>query len=276
MSNRGKAKRRRARPGRVRPKTAKRGAGLRRAVILLLAAALPPALAVTGLMLWNVAAHRPPSDPITPRAAIVDQLGLTSPSREFIDSATNKLERAGYSVDYYPPEEVTVDMYRDLPTRGYEFIILRSHSGLVRETGWTETALFTSEPYSPTKYVEEQRSGRLAIAANYDAGPRYFALEGDFIESSMRGRFDNTTVILMGCDGLRNDTFAATFLGKGAKSFISWDRPVSADRTDTATERLLEHLLIGGLSAEEAVTRTTREVEPDPTFGAELRVVSEG
>ena len=35
-----------------------------------------------------------------PRAAIVDQLSLTVPNPDFVESATETLERAGYIVDY--------------------------------------------------------------------------------------------------------------------------------------------------------------------------------
>ncbi len=72
-----------------------------------------------------------PSRPFT--AAIVDQLSLTQPNPEFIGQARGLLAQAGYLVDYYPGEQVTVDFYRDLPTRNYDLIILRVHSATVFE-----------------------------------------------------------------------------------------------------------------------------------------------
>ena len=276
MRGHGEAKRHKRGPGRAGPRQARRGGGLRRPVVIVLAVALVAALLASGLLLRSLAPGGAPAEPSTPQAAIVDQLGLRAPNPEFVKDTTDMLEQAGYSVDYYPAEEVTVDLYRDLPSRGYEFIILRVHSGRVRGTGGSEIALFTSELYTPTKYVEEQRSLRLAIATSYKGGPQYFAIERGFIESSMRGRFDDTTVILMGCNGLRNDRSATAFLQKGAKSFVSWDRFVSASHTDAATERLLEHHLVNGLSMEDAVAQTMAEVGPGPSFGAELRIVSGG
>lgn len=59
------------------------------------------------------------------KAAIVDQLSLTQPNPAFAETATGILEDAGYLVDYYPGEAVTVEFYRDLPTHGYD-LILRS------------------------------------------------------------------------------------------------------------------------------------------------------
>jgi hypothetical protein len=67
-----------------------------------------------------------------PRAAIVDQLGLTQPNPTFVETATDLLEQAGYSVDYYPGEKVTVEFYRTFPAQPNELIILRVHSAL----GW--------------------------------------------------------------------------------------------------------------------------------------------
>ena len=43
------------------------------------------------------------------KAAIVDQLSLTFPNQTFIETATNTLKQAGYTVDYYPGEKVTVE-----------------------------------------------------------------------------------------------------------------------------------------------------------------------
>ena len=213
-----------------------------------------------------------------PRAAILDQLDLTYPNTEFVQAATTMFERAGYEVDYYRGAEVTVELYRNLPEKDYDFVLLRVHSGLVAEvdqsTG-TETltdyvSLFTGEPFSKIKYVEEVEAGPLGVASSYEGGPEYFGIGPTFIESRMKGRFDDTTVVLMGCDGLRAERTARAFLDRGAQTFVSWDKPVSATHTDAATERLLQHLVVENLSVPEAVERTMDEVGPDPTFDSKL------
>ncbi len=38
---------------------------------------------------------------------------------------------AGYDVDYYKGEDVTVELYRSLPSFGYKLIVLRVHSAYV-------------------------------------------------------------------------------------------------------------------------------------------------
>lgn len=217
------------------------------------------------------------SGPDTPRAAILDQLYLTFPNDEFVTSASERLESAGYEVDLFQGREVTVELYRNLPEDDYDVVILRVHSGLVEEIdpSGTETltdyvSLFTGESYTPTRYVEEVKEGPIGIASSYEGGPEYFGVGPSFIESSMNGEFDDTLVILMGCDGLRSDRTAQAFLSRGAESFVSWDQPVSADHTDLATERLLGYLYQDELSVADAVQQTMAEVGPDPVFDAEL------
>jgi len=232
------------------------------------------------------------SAPMT--AVIVDQLQLTSPDQAFVDGATRTLRAAGYTVDYVPGEQVTVDYYRELPSRGYGLVLVRAHSGFVlrdpqpaggaRVSG--DTFLFTSEPYSEDTHVDDQESRRLSVAYYVDTGlesldadellrafqtePRYFGIKPGFIQSSARGRFRNSTVVLMGCNGLSTDSLAKAFVRKGARAVVGWDEAVTAGHTDDATELLLGHLLSEKLSTEEAVARTAAEVGPDPTYGGKL------
>ena len=214
-----------------------------------------------------------------PRAAILDQLDLTFPNPAFAQASTSILEQAGYAVDYYRGPEVTVELYRNLPKKDYDLVILRVHAGLVEEidqTRGSETltdyvSLFTGERYSDSKYVEEVKMGPLGIAMTDEDAPKYFGIGPKFIESRMNGKFDDTTVILMGCDGLRSDRTARAFVDRGVGTFISWDKSVSATHTDEATEALLRHLLIEDHSTAEAVQQTMAEAGPDPTFGSELR-----
>jgi hypothetical protein len=202
----------------------------------------------------------------------VDHLSLTQPNPSFVQTATALLEQAGYAVDYYPGEEATVELYRHLPDRGYELIILRVHSALGRvgdqPADWV--TLFTSDSYRRTWYRKEQEKRQLSSVSYYEDGPQYFGIMADFIKSSMKGDFRDTTIVMMGCDGLSSDTLAEAFVEKGAKAVVAWDGRVSSAHTDTATERLLQHLLVDGLSPQEAVAQTMAEVGPDPSYGSTL------
>ena len=213
-------------------------------------------------------------------AAIVNQLSLTQPNPDFVSSARSLLAEAGYLVDYFAGEQVTVDLYRSLPQRDYDIVILRVHAGITTEVDAssgerTETeyvSLFTGEPYTSGKYPDEELN-RLGRARYHEGADPLFGIGPDFVTDSMEGRFNDTLIVMMGCDGLRSQRTGQAFLDKGAQAFVSWTQPVSASHTDAATQRLLERLLIEGQPTSEAVTQTAAEVGPDPAYEGELRVL---
>jgi len=215
--------------------------------------------------------NRPTSQTVThelkPKAAIVDQLSLTFPNQTFIETATNILKQAGYSVDYYPGEAVTVNFYRNLPMHDYKIIILRVHSAL----GWYDeppVCLFTSEPYSQGRFIYEQLTDQLTRAYYNVSGESeyYFGILPEFIRSSMNGKFENTIVFMMGCNGLSYIDMAKAFTDKGAKVYIGWYNSVSVSHTDTATVKLLQHYLIEKLTLKQSIQETFKEVGLDPAY----------
>jgi hypothetical protein len=143
---------------------------------------------------------------------------LSAPNQTFIQTATNTLEKAGYTVDYYPSEEVNVELYRSLPTRGYDLIVLRVHSAL-KNASDPPLCLFTSQPYS-NEYLLEQLTDRIGrVSFIVDKPPFYFGILPNFIRSSMNGRFENTIIIMMGCNGLTFTKMAEALIEKGAKAY---------------------------------------------------------
>jgi len=217
-----------------------------------------------------------------PTAAIIDQLAITDPNPDFLRATTARLERAGYSVDYYPPEAVTVELYRTLPKRGYRLVLIRSHSSDLVLTpedengneSYVAPSIFTNERYSEKRHVREQWQNRLLIESYTDgreSSGRFFGILPAFVSDSSVGRFKGTTVVLMGCSGLVSDSLAQAFIDKGARDFVSWDARVTAAHTDAATSVFVEHLVTdGGMSADRAVALTMAEIGPDPAFGARL------
>ena len=208
------------------------------------------------------------------RATIVDHLSLTYPNQTFIQTATNILRQAGYTVDYHPGEEVTVDFYRTLPTQGHSIMILRVHSALVSAEEPPVT-LFTSESYSGTKYVYEQMRDRVGwVTYRFENGtpkePTYFGISPLFVKQSMNGMFQDTIIILMGCNGLTYADMAQAFIQKGARAYISWSDAVIASHTDQATIQLLKHLVAENQTIMQAVTETMEEVGPDQVYRSQL------
>ena len=205
------------------------------------------------------------------KAAIVDQLSLTLPNQTFIDTAASILVNANYTVDYFSGEKVTVEFYRNLPAYNYALIILRVHSAAAalqgKEYVEAPVCFFTSEPYSQYEHVPQQLDDQLVIASySMPQPPYYFGIMPKFVTSSMNGRFRNTTVIMMGCEGLNNTKMAEAFIQKGAKAYIGWKGAVSASHTDTATTRLLQHLITEKQTTNQAIDNTMKEVGPDPSY----------
>ena len=203
------------------------------------------------------------------KATIVDHLSLTFPNQTFIQTATTMLEQAGYTVDYHPGEEVTVEFYRNLPAGENNLIILRVHSALAINEGGQELGfvdLFSSELYSTTRYVSEQLTDQVSKCMFSTRGPAYFGISPPFVQRSMKGTFKNATIILMGCGGLAYTTLARAFIQRGAKTCIGWNGLVLASHTDRATTNLLQHLILEKQTIGQAVENTVNEVGADPTY----------
>jgi hypothetical protein len=220
-------------------------------------------------------------------AAIVDQLSTTAPNPDFVATTTKTLEHAGYVVDYFAGDSVTVEFYRHLPEHHYALVVLRAHSGLTTVTNvdtgavthTKSVSLFTSQPFDSALYQSEQDAGRLGHSRYLEDGLEVkgvFGIEPDFVRSSMLGRFDGTLVVLMGCNGLDAPSMANAFLDKGASTVVGWSDFVSAGHTDATTSRLLEKIFDGGVAIRLAVEQTSRELGPDPQFGGSLQVVTKG
>ncbi len=100
-----------------------------RTTVALLVALTLVSLSLAGGLLY-AASSGGESSSGSKTAAIVDQLSLTQPNPDFISSARSLLGEAGYTVDYFPGERVTVDFYRTLPQRDYDLILLIVHAGI--------------------------------------------------------------------------------------------------------------------------------------------------
>ena len=211
------------------------------------------------------------------RAAIVDQLYSNSPDEDFTTKVTEDLEGFGFKVDVYQGDDVTVDLYRNLPIYDYQLIIFRAHSGAISPNPegdvapTTGTYLFTNEPFNRMKYTRERLADELSPAYVEKGDPVYFVIGPKFITHSMNGDFNNTVVIVDGCSCLHFDDLAQAFTSKGASCYLAWDHSVELDYVDEATTSLVENLCSKGLPAKEAVDHTMATIGPDPEWGAVLK-----
>jgi hypothetical protein len=192
-----------------------------------------------------------------PKAAIIDQLGssqLSDTSRHenetFVETAKDLLGQRFPAVDYYS-DNATVEQYKRLPSLGYKLIIWRAHSALDAEHF---IAISTSERYVPGKYTQYSED-QLKLSNITDDPYLYYAITPAFVSECMNGRFEDTVILFMSCNGLKTGYYetAETFIEKGAKVFVSWDNWIDPSDNDDAATRLLQYLINDNKTVGDAV-----------------------
>jgi hypothetical protein len=208
-------------------------------------------------------------------AAIVDQLtvepSLINQSADFNTSSTSTLMTAGFDVKYYPGRDITIDFYKNLPSKGSKMMVMRVHSTVRSESDFVD--LFSSELFVEGRYLGY--GDQISIAEFNLTGKKYFAIGPTFVNASMRGRFDsNTVIILMGCNSLEEESMAKALVGRGARVVIGWTDWIDLTDTDTVTTVLLEYLLQRkrtiGSAVDEINSRMQTDLGPPPHSGAKL------
>ena len=214
------------------------------------------------------------------KAAIIDQLYLRQPNPGFIEEATSLLKSAGFEVDIWQGNEITVDFYRDLPSMGYRFIVLRVHSGTLLEIkdGQTvempDTYLFTAEDYTTASHVTDQLTDKVSYAVMEDNIPAVFAVSSRFIEDA-KGAFNKTVVLSMGCESYRHDDLLQAFIAKGASVYIGWSDLVSLEHVDKVTLDLLKNYCTAGMGISPGISQTMATFGRDPYFNSYLKFYPE-
>ncbi len=231
------------------------------AVVLIIAFA-----SASALMLIPEA---PPSRPLY--VGIVDQFYSESP--EFTDRAVALLGAHNVSYGLHTGSEVDVALYKDLPSFGYNLIILRVHAGVNQGIG-ESTFLFTAEPFSRYRYVYEVNTSQLAPGLINPDRPEgvLFTVGPQFVKRSIKGDFNGAILILSSCHGLHNNALAEAFIQKGVSQVIGWDGLVSLDRTDAAVLELLTKIVEGGASPRDAFLVVQSSSGRDQYYGSELKI----
>jgi hypothetical protein len=180
---------------------------------------------------------------IKDKAVVVD--GRT-PDSAFNNSVTQILKDANFTEVHYI-KDVTVGFYEKLPTYGYGLIILRIHSTVRKNKDLVD--LFTNEPYEEGKY---SKTGVMK-ATIFGSNEEFFAVGPEFVRETMKGTFENSVIIAMGCNGTTNFSMAEALKDKGASVYIGWNGWVDPDYTDAATELLLKYLLLENKTVADSV-----------------------
>jgi len=223
-----------------------------------------------------------------PKAVIIDQLHNDKPNENYQKLVTEYLETAGYEVDLYTTDAITINFYKRLPAMNYEFIVIRSHAlgpGVIEDSA----TLFTGEKYSEDKHLQEQLSGLVGIGIPFRpnfveqrGGPEafsdlmYFTIGSQLIDEKMIGSFPGSTIILGGCDTQEETLLANSLLRRGASEIVGWNGLITAHDNDEIILELLEEVLINGVALDEAVQLIMIDYEDKIRTHAILEYFSSG
>jgi len=217
-------------------------------------------------------------------AAIIDQLHDSIPNESSQQKALEYLESAGYDVDVYTTEDITVDFYKKLPSMNYKFIYIRTHSFEIARLE-DNTYLFTGEKYDVNKHIEEQLFGQVAkgLPLNIQAfadiqesdelveDNTYFVIGSKFVDELMVGKFPQTVIIIGGCESIRKHDLAKSLIFRGASAVVGWDRTISSLENDLVMLKLLEEVLINKTGFYDAIPSVMQEFGSDLQYSAMLQ-----
>ncbi len=210
------------------------------------------------------------------RAVIIDQLHNDLPNFEFQADAQRMLEDAGYEVDLYTTDEITVDFYKNLPSMNYHFILIRSHGGEDLNYEYP-TRLFTGEKFSKEKYTTEQIYGHVGYGfpiyleeyeelkeSDQDIFEKaYFTIGSEMIDDGMVGTFPDSIIIVGGCQSARSHDLMQSLIKRGASQVLGWAATIESKDNDRAMIWLLEEILVKEASLRDAVAEINEEMVLD-------------
>ncbi len=198
------------------------------------------------------------------KAVILDQLYEDFPNEAFQNKATEYLEAAGYQVELYTTDEITVDFYKRLPLMNYEFIVLRTHGGVGLEGG--STTLTTGEKFQENQHFKEILNEQIGasipifrmaeIQGESDEVIRensYFDINSKLVDNAMEGRFSDTVLVIGGCSALNSTILAESFVSRGVSSVVGWSGLVGDKDNDRITLEFLKKVLVNDIEIDDAI-----------------------
>ena len=222
------------------------------------------------------------------KAVIIDQLDRDLPNKSFQNQTMGYFTKAGYEVDLYTYDDITIDFLKNLPSMDYDFIVFRSHALAIygdKPSSW----IFTGEKYTPKKYIQEQLAKdlisravpyRVTYAADlgYDTASkdRHFIVSAKFVKDLMIEKFPNSVIILGGCDTMAHSDFGQSFIERGASSVIGWNGLVDARVNDQVIMSLVKEILIEKSEIDDAVDSVMEDYLKDNNTDLRLKHYASG
>ncbi|RLG06749.1 MAG: hypothetical protein DRN59_02460, partial [Thaumarchaeota archaeon] len=136
---------------------------------------------VTAYFLQAFGENKPGEEEHVKRAVILDGLSLDFPNSSFIDSAKRILEHAGFMVEVYSGDNVTLSLLQKLAAGDYRLIIFRVHGGRIRQP----IGLFI-EGCSPDSQRKDIESGYILLGRPYFSNATYCVIPPHYILDKLR------------------------------------------------------------------------------------------
>jgi len=82
---------------------------------------------------------------------------------------------------------------------------------------------------------------------------RFFSLLAKFVEELMVGNFQNSTIILAGCETTKDSRLAESFLKRGASEVIGWSGLVDSDKNNSVLLQLFNSTFGNDVEMKDAI-----------------------
>jgi len=215
--------------------------------------------------------------PETSKAIVLDpfnfEFGLLPYYDLFMRSIIYNLQQAGYAVDYYKDDNVTIDLLKRLDNEGYGVIYVNAH-GFTDPDG--RVLFFTGEKNASgieglyQKDIEEKRIGCFGqegyLLGYYYVTPEFFALYGNDT------RYHNALIFVDACHSANNTSMADVFLDLDASCYVGWTELVGVEHGVSMDGKFFRTMCIDG----ETVEQSAGTIRPDPVGSAKLAYFGDG
>lgn len=212
-----------------------------------------------------------------------------------LSAIRERLESAGFDVDYYANGQANLDRFRGDFLAQYDLVVINTHGGVGKTIGGsTSTLLVTGERVTTQRNQSIKQEG---LWSGLDAGEIgvqgvgaplswvtqtltedsdiYYAVTAPWMRATTDGEFPNTWIFADACDSAEKDSGPASlsqaFFDLGAGGYSGFDGTINAALANAVAEKLVA-LLGSGKSLNEA-SNSVRSDEGLQQYAWRLRLV---
>ncbi|MFQ6095377.1 MAG: hypothetical protein ACE5NN_04475 [Candidatus Bathyarchaeia archaeon] len=185
----------------------------------------------------------------------------------FIRSIIHNLERAGFTVDYYKDNNVTIDLSKRLDNEEYEVIYINTH-GFMDSEG--QVLIFTGEKHTSEKeklYQEDIEEERIrCFESKGELTGYYYVTPGFFTWYGNDTGYCNALIFIDACHSANNTSMAKAFLDLDAGCYVGWTAYIGIEYDVAMDGKFFRQMCRDG----ETVEQSIRKIKPDPNSKSKM------